>query len=861
MFAISPPPGYNVATVATWPAAESIHVIPSHPCSYGETGASFFSAIYPTHIEKYPTGDFLALAGAVMVTSENGGIGLLKSVNGAITSAAFQPNVGQHEGSAFVDCDVPSPCDLCVGVTCAPPDACHDAGVCDPLTGIRAYPLKSFAGGDNGLPEVCNGVDDNCDGQVDEGCDEDHDGYCAAGMAVESTEACPLDCNHSLVPPAYVGSIATMDTHSHGGGYSPRYREYWYPEWSGSTVFRYSAARVLLGTFDSGQGEMMQLAGDFDGSYYTANWDNHTVTKRAALGSALLWSRDLGAQMSGVAVDASYVYAMASTGAVVYQLDKGDGHVVRTFLLLGGSPTTTMYGGLAVTGGKLFVGRSNAVVYRYDLATRQLESQFNVATTIYNTAFDGARYCTSANDFNVYCYTIASTSCPDGAYGSDCDDADPATSPATIEACDGKDQNCNGVVDEGCDKDGDGYCDASLVTVGTPPSCPMGGGDCDDADALIHPNDGLVEICDGKDQNCNGQIDEGCDDYYDGYCAASMVVANTSACALECDHSLVAPTYVGSVLDMDTHSHGGGYSPRYREYWYPSWSGSTVYRYDAGRVPIGSFDSGQGEMMQLWGEADGTYYTANWDYHTVTKRVGPGSTLLWSTNLGVQVSGVTADQGYVYAMASSGFTVWQLDRSTGRVISTFQLVGAVAPTLYGGIAAVNGQLFVGRSDAKVYVYDLATHRLASQFNVATNVYNSAFDGTSYCISANDSNVDCYTLAQITCAPGGHGTDCNDGDASESPGAPELCDGKDQNCNGQIDETCDKDGDGDRDAAKVVVGTPAGAARRRRLRRHGGDDAPGRGGDSAMGSIRTATGPSTTAATRTATATATRPRWS
>jgi len=35
-----------------------------------------------------------------------------------------------------------------------------------------------------------------------------------------------------------------------------------------------------------------------------------------------------------------------------------------------------------------------------------------------------------------------------------------------------------------------------------------GGGDCNDNDNTIHPN--ALELCDGKDNNCNGQIDEGC---------------------------------------------------------------------------------------------------------------------------------------------------------------------------------------------------------------------------------------------------------------------------------------------------------------------------------------------------------------
>lgn len=40
------------------------------------------------------------------------------------------------------------------------------------------------------------------------------------------------------------------------------------------------------------------------------------------------------------------------------------------------------------------------------------------------------------------------------------------------------------------------------------------------------------------------------------------------------------------------------------------------------------------------------------------------------------------------------------------------------------------------------------------------------------------------------------TDCDDSDASIYPGATELCDGIDNNCNGIIDENCVRDGDGD-----------------------------------------------------------------
>ena len=74
------------------------------------------------------------------------------------------------------------------------------------------------------------------------------------------------------------------------------------------------------------------------------------------------------------------------------------------------------------------------------------------------------------------------------------------------EKCDDLDNNCNGVIDEKCDDDKDTYCDKAIDTVGKPKSCVNGGNDCAKDDKAINP--GASELCDGIDNNCDGKTDD-----------------------------------------------------------------------------------------------------------------------------------------------------------------------------------------------------------------------------------------------------------------------------------------------------------------------------------------------------------------
>ena len=95
----------------------------------------------------------------------------------------------------------------------------------------------------------------------------------------------------------------------------------------------------------------------------------------------------------------------------------------------------------------------------------------------------------------------------DALKSGDCDDSDPLLHPGADDNCDNVDNNCNGLKDEGCDEDNDGFCTLQKPVEGNPDECPLGPGDCNDFDPNINPQSD--EVCDNKDNNCKDGTDEG----------------------------------------------------------------------------------------------------------------------------------------------------------------------------------------------------------------------------------------------------------------------------------------------------------------------------------------------------------------
>jgi hypothetical protein len=180
------------------------------------------------------------------------------------------------------------------------------------------------------------------------------------------------------------------------------------------------------------------------------------------------------------------------------------------------------------------------------------------------------------------------------AEGGDCDDGDSSVHPTADETCDGRDEDCDGTVDDDPvdgstwyqDWDSDGYGDASATRA----ACeePFGyvdrAGDCDDGSAEVNP--GADEVCDGLDNDCDSEIDFGNRVPTDHSSIEDAIDANSSGDTI----CVEAGTYTEDIdfrgRDLALHGVGGS---------------AAVTLKGSGKDPVVTFKRGESSRAELVG--------------------------------------------------------------------------------------------------------------------------------------------------------------------------------------------------------------------------------------------------------------------
>ncbi len=331
--------------------------------------------------------------------------------------------------------------------------------------------------------EVCDGIDNNCDGQVDENVtqqlfvDDDGDGFGDPSRTVESctvtsglvTNANDCDDTNPDIHPSAIEECDRIDNDCDGDidedlgsiSYADLDGDGWGDEDTAEVSCELPSDRVTI-------------AGDCDDNDDRAHPDAEEVCDE-------IDNNCDGAVDEGVT-------------STFYQDLDGDG-----------------WGG--------FTGTTEACALPRGYAADA--GDCNDASVLH---YPGAREddCTDPEDYNCDGSVAYADVDADGWPAcQDCNDADANIRPDGVEICNEVDDDCDGAIDDDdssvdlstgtdfyLDRDGDGYGNPAVTTM----TCAVPAGyvdnayDCDDSSGLVHPS--ATEICNDIDDDCDGDIDD-----------------------------------------------------------------------------------------------------------------------------------------------------------------------------------------------------------------------------------------------------------------------------------------------------------------------------------------------------------------
>ena len=403
------------------------------------------------------------------------------------------------------------------------------------------------------------------------------------------------------------------------------------------------------------------------------------------------------------------------------------------------------------------------------------------------------------------------------ANATDCDDGDAAQFPGADEVCNGEDDDCDGAVDEDdaldaltwyLDLDGDGYGNAAVtyVTCYQPDGYVLDDTDCDDVDPAQFP--GADEVCNGEDDDCDGVVDE--DDavdaqtWYrdadgDGYGNAAVSDVDCYqpggyvADATDCDdsNSQIHPAMVELCNDVDDDCDGDVDEQLATQDWYPDADGDGFG--DAGATPVvdcavqpghvlNDGDCDDGDPAQFPG-ADEYCNGEDDDCDGTVDEDDAVDAITWYQD---------ADGD---GFGDPAVTDVECSQPDGFVAAATDCDDADAAQFPGADEVCNGE--DDDCDGTVDEPD-------------------ALDALTWYADVDGDGFGDPAADQLACdAPADHvldDTDCDDGDPLVNPAAAELCNGIDDDCDGDVDEDDaddsltwyqDADGDGYGDPATAT----------------------------------------------------------